>query len=106
MSISTIFPKAWKLATVIPIPKVNNPSGVSYYRPTSLLLLPEKLLEKLIHTQLITHLENKLLNEKQNGFRKNHYTSDTVFKLFHGLANNMNYEKFYHSCFCRLRKGS
>ena len=29
--ISGIFPEAWKLATVIPLPTVNNPSGVSDY---------------------------------------------------------------------------
>ena len=92
--ISGIFPEAWKLATVIPLPKVNNPSGVSDYRPISLLPLPGKLLEKLLHYYIITLIEylenNNLLTNKQNGFRKNHNTNDTVLKLVHGLSNDVN----------------
>ena len=42
------FPDVWKLATVIPLPTVNNSNGVSDYRPISLLPLPGKLLEKLV----------------------------------------------------------
>ena len=61
---SGIFPEIWKLATVIPLPKVNNPSGVSDYRPISLLPLPGKLLEKLLHGQLIKYLENNNLLKK------------------------------------------
>ena len=50
-----------------------------------------KIIEKLLHNQLIRHLENNtLLNPKQNGFRKCHNASDTVFKLCHDLSNSMN----------------
>lgn len=35
-------PNDWKIATVIPIPKVNNPNNVSDLRPISLLALPGK----------------------------------------------------------------
>ena len=34
--------------------------------------------------------DNTLLNSKQNGFRKLHNTSDTVFKLCYDLSNGMN----------------
>ena len=82
---------AQKLATVIPLPKVNNPSDVSDYRPFSLLPLPGKLLEKLLHGQLIGYLENNnLLNNKQNGFRKKLNTNDTILKLVHGLTKLLN----------------
>ena len=85
------FPVDWKKATVIPLPKINNPKLVSDFRPISLLPLPGKIIEKLLHSQLINHLENnKLLNSKQNGFRKLHNTSDTVFKLCYDLSNGMN----------------
>ena len=86
-----IFPVDWKKATVIPLPKINNPKLVSDFRPISLLPLPGKIIEKLLHSQLINHLENnKLLNSQQNGFRKLHNTSDTVFKLCYDLSNGMN----------------
>ena len=100
--ISGIFPEAWNLATVIPLSKVNNPSGVSDYRPISSLPLPGKLREKLLHGQLIEYLENNnLLTNKQNGFRKNHNTNDTAFKLVHGLSNDVNKQSHFCS-FCRL----
>ena len=103
--LSGIFPDAWKLATVIPLPKVNNPSDVSDYRPISLLPLPGKLLEKLLHSQLIGYLENNnLLNNKQNGFRKNHNTNDTVFKLVHGLTNEINERRFTSAVFVDFTK--
>ena len=60
----------------MPLPKVNNAKLVSDFRPISLLLLPGKIIEKLLHNQLIRHLENNTLN----GFRKLH-TSDTLFKI-------------------------
>ena len=45
------FPRAWKQALVIPIPKTGNLSLTQNYRPISLLPLPGKILEKLIHRQ-------------------------------------------------------
>ena len=56
----------------------------------SLLPLPGIIIEKLLYNQLIRHFENNtLLNPKQNGFRKLHNTSDTVFKLCYDLSNSM-----------------
>ena len=40
------FPKDWKSATVVPIPKKSNSLDVNDLRPVSLLPLPGKLLEK------------------------------------------------------------
>ena len=46
-SISTWkIPKAWKVSSVIPIPKGSNPTSVSNYRPISLLPVISKLLER------------------------------------------------------------
>ena len=86
-----------------PLPKVSNPSGVSDYRPMSLLQLPGKILEILLHTQLIDYLEsNTLLNCKQNGFRKNHNTNDTVFKLTHNITRGMNSREYKNPFFRRF----
>ena len=76
------FPAAWKEALVIPIPKGGNSTLVGNYRPISLLPLPGKLLEKLVHTQLMTHLEDmQYLSENQHGFRKNHSTVHSVAQI-------------------------
>ena len=77
-----VFPKAWKEALVIPIPKTGNLTKVQNYRPISLLPLPGKLLEKLIHTQVSAHLENiKFLSDNQHGFRKHHSTVHSIAQL-------------------------
>ena len=60
-------------------------------RPIALTPLPGKLLEQFVHTQIMAHLDNNfLLNEIQNGFRKNHSTTDTIFKFTTELQHNKN----------------
>ena len=82
LSIKTsVFPEAWKEALVIPIPKSGSPTMVQNYRPISLLPLPGKIIEKLIHKQLI---DNSLLTEYQHGFRKSH-------SCIHSVAQVTNY---------------
>ena len=67
-----IFPDMWKIATVTPIPKSGDLTNVNNVRPISQTALPGKLLEKHIHTKLVSFLEeNNLLSNNQGGFRKN-----------------------------------
>ena len=79
---SSLFPDAWKQALVIPIPKTGNLSLVQNYRPISLLPLPGKILEKLVHHQLSNYLEmGSLLSPDQHGFRRGHSTTHAVAQL-------------------------
>ena len=65
-----IFPEKWKQADIIRIFKGGDPSDVNNYRPISLLPLPGKLLEKIVHSRLSNFLElYDILNIKQGGFR-------------------------------------
>ena len=50
------FPTAWKTSSVIPIPKGNNHTCVSNYRPISLLPILSKLLERHIYGLIFNHL--------------------------------------------------
>ena len=85
------FPKSWKKAIVVPIPKINNPSEIGDLRPIALTPLPGKMLERFVHTQLLSHLDQyNILTEFQNGFRKNHSTIDTIFRYTTDLQNNKN----------------
>ena len=83
LSIGTAkFPNLWKKALVIPIPKKGDLTRVQNYRPISLLPLPGKVMEKLIHQRLSTHLEtNSLLANEQHGFRKAHSTVHSIAQL-------------------------
>ena len=91
---TSIFPVQWKTALVIPIPKTgNNNDGnkPESYRPISLLPLPGKLLEKLVHNQLSSFLEeNSFLSENQFGFRKQRSTSHAISQLLNQIYTNIN----------------
>ena len=85
------FPNKWKKATVVPIPKVTKPIGPEDLRPISLLPLPGKIFEHLLHSQINNHLETyNLLTEFQNGFRSKHSTTQTVFNYTSELTNSYN----------------
>ena len=85
-----LYPNSWKKATVVPIPKVGNLSRVQNYRPISLLPLPGKVMEKLIHKQLSTHLETQgLLTEIQHGFRKERSTVHSVAQVTNFISKKM-----------------
>ena len=66
-----IFPDLWKSATVIPLKKNGNSKLVTNLRPISLLPLPSKIIEKIIHNRMIHHMEvNGYLDINQGGFSK------------------------------------
>ena len=100
-----IFPDVWKVATVRPIPKTVDLTNVNNIRPISLTALPGKLLEKYIHTNLVSFLEdNKLLCKSQGGFRKNRSTTQTVYQLVNDVANATNYSKFSLAIYLDIAK--
>ena len=74
-----VFPDVWKVAMVRPIPKTGDLTNVNNIRPMSLTALPDKLLERYIHTNLVYFLEeNKLLCKNQGGFRKKRSTTQSI----------------------------
>ena len=86
-----IFPDQWKEALVIPILKPGDPKKAENYRPISLLPLPWKILEKLLHTQLSSYLEeHNLLSHNQFGFRKQRSTTHALSQLLNQIYTNIN----------------
>jgi ribonuclease HI len=76
-------PEIWKHAVICPIYKSGKQkTDPKSYRPISLLSCTGKLMERIINTRLIWHLEsNKLLADEQFGFRKSRSTEDQVTYL-------------------------
>ena len=71
------FPKNWKRAKIIPIPKNQNE-----YRPIALLPFVSKVFEMLIFRQLERHFQrNKLLTERQSGYRQNRSTITALIDI-------------------------
>lgn len=86
------FPKVWRTATLIPIPKPNKDTGaIENYRPISLLDGLSKIYEKIITTKLTDHLEeNRIINHNQFGFRPNHSTTLQLFRVINNITMNLN----------------
>ena len=100
-----LFPDSWKRATIIPLYKGGVKTEVSNYRPVSLLPLPGKLIEKIVHAQLSNFLEiNNVLSEKQGGFRKGFSTAASIADLTDNLFSNMNKGHISLAAFIDLRK--
>ena len=102
---SGIFPKAWKLATMVPLFKGGSKFEKGNYRSISLLLIPGKMLENIVHCSLTGHLEdNNLLTEHQNGFRKGYSTTSSVATLTEDIFRNMNCKMVTVAVFVDLAK--
>ena len=62
-------PNSWKESNVCPVPKKDNESQLSNYRPISLLNSEDKVFERLIFKHLFNHLrDNNVLTSMQSGF--------------------------------------
>ena len=63
-------PLDWKQANIVPIFKKGNRAHATNYRPISLTCICCKIMERLIHSHLFSHLESlNILCEQQHGFR-------------------------------------
>ena len=81
-----VFPNNWKVAQITPLPKEGDLTCCNNYRPISLLPLPGKIAEKIVHHRLSEYLENNnILNKKQGGFRKNNSTINSVSEFSHEI---------------------
>ncbi|XP_071576457.1 uncharacterized protein [Temnothorax nylanderi] len=76
------FPKIWKRASLVLLPKAGKPPGdPSAYRPICLLDEAGKILERIIAERLVQHLSRKKgknLSEDQYGFRAGRSTVDAI----------------------------
>ena len=78
----SIMSDQWKVGTVSPIPKGSPSLNMGDYRPISVLPAPSKVIERLVYNQLVYYLEcNRLLDERQHGFRKGHSTITAILEL-------------------------
>ncbi|KAJ4428824.1 hypothetical protein ANN_25817 [Periplaneta americana] len=76
------FPKIWKQAFVLPLPKVKVPTDPNDYRPISILPAISKALERIVHRQITNYMnEHKLFDKYQSGFRAGHNTSTALLKV-------------------------
>lgn len=77
-----IFPRRWKTAVCVPIPKCTQPKQIEDLRLISLLPVFSKILEKVMSAQLREHLTtNNLLPLRQSGFRPAHSCTTALLDI-------------------------
>ena len=78
-----IFPDPFKLACVIPAPKISNPKSLDDVRPISLLPVFAKIFEKILECNMTKFLnKNEIITSSQFGFRINSSTELAITTLY------------------------
>ena len=76
------FPTRWKSALVKPLPKNNNPSCLTDYRPISLLPSFSKVIEKLVCKQMIEYLKDtNYFDSLQSAYKQSHSTITALLNV-------------------------
>ena len=79
---SGVFPETHKTSYIIPLHQSKELDLIENYRPISILNSTSKILEKVIATRLINHLEeNNILFANQYAYRKGRSTDLAITKL-------------------------
>jgi hypothetical protein len=83
-------PKDWKLANVTPLFKKGDKSDPGNYRPVSLTSITCKILEHIIYSSIVNHLDkNNVLCPHQHGFRKNRSCETQLIGLIDDLSKGL-----------------
>lgn len=87
---SSCIPIKWKLGKIVPTFKSGNRSSPLNYRPISITSVPSKILEHIIFSHIINHLErHNILSTSQHGFRKGLSCETQLASFTHDLHLNL-----------------
>lgn len=85
---SGVVPHRWKQANVSAVFKKGKKSDPSNYRPISLTCVASKILEHIIHSFIMKHLNNhNILSDCQHGFRAKRSTEMQLILTIHDMTN-------------------
>ena len=80
-------PEEWSLANICPLFKKGDRALASNYRPVSLTCILCKLLEHIVYSNIMDHLEkHSLLSDRQHAFRKKHSCETQLVTVINDLA--------------------
>ena len=83
-------PSAWKLARVVPVPKSNDLSAPSNYRPISILSIISKIMERCVYQTIFDHLcVCYPLSARQWGFLPGRSTTSALLAVTHDWLSNL-----------------
>ena len=102
---SSVFPIAWKIAEVVPIPKTDDYELANNNRPISLLPVLLKVCERVVHKQVDSYLILKdRLASTQSGNRRHHSTETSIIHSNDFILNAMDNKKLTASVFLDMSK--
>ena len=83
-------PSPWLRANITPLFKNGERTDASNYRPVSLTCICSKLLEHIIHANVMDHFDKySILTDKQHGFRRKHSCESQLIFTVHDLAKSL-----------------
>ena len=102
---SGIFPSEWATSNVKLLPKSGDVSNPGNWRPISLTNVFSKVLEILVHKQLLKYLlDNNILSKFQYVFLPGRFTHEAVFKTVKDIYRSLNQKKLMGICLWILQK--
>ena len=98
-------PEDWKKANVVPIYKKGSKFKAENYRPVSLTCIASKLLEHIVTSNIMKHLDsNKILTDTQHGFRKRRSCETQLIPTVQQLAKSIDDKQQIDSIFLDFSK--
>ena len=92
-----ILPRQWKEANICAIFKKGDKSAPVSYRPVSLTSVVSKVLEHIIHSNIMDHFEqNGILADVQHGFRSKRSTETQLIITVDDIARTLDNRKSVH----------
>ena len=81
-------PKEWSLANICPLYKKGDRAIACTYRRVSLTCVPCKLLEHIVCSNIMAHLDEYKLSDRQLAFRKRHSCETQLTTVMHDWAKS------------------
>ena len=100
-----VFLDIWKLVRVTPIFKSGAKKDVDIYRPISVISIFSRMLERIVHDQIIDFLlENNVITKNQSAFRKLYSTITSLICSTDHWYENIDNKKLNLTIFLDLKK--
>ena len=83
-------PMDWKCANIVTVFKKGDKTLASNYRPISLTGISCRIMERLIHTHLFSHLESiNILSDQQHGFRPRRSCESQLITTVNNISKSL-----------------
>ena len=100
-----VFPESWTCSYVTLLPKPGNKTSPSNWRPISQTTLYAKILEKIVHRQVLKYFtDNLIISPYQFGFLPEKSTQEAVFNTVRHLYSSINQNKIMGMIFLDIAK--